>query len=113
MHSGRTTPTAYNDAKLTTLGSSKNATHWTVEVLCTGCSKWRTSPRGLSTTDVNTFAWAVSRNAVPQPASNSSSFPMHTNMGNFPADLAPGKTPKAAFQAYVTAATSAAGRTTQ
>ena len=72
-------------------------------MLCSGCSKWRGSPRGLSPADVNTFAWAVSRSAVPQPASNSSSFPMHTNMGNFPADLRAGRTPKAAFQAYVAA----------
>ncbi|KAK3935320.1 cellobiose dehydrogenase [Diplogelasinospora grovesii] len=97
----RTVPAAYRGATYTTLSSSKNATHWSLEVVCSGCSSW--SGGKLSTTDINTFAWAVSKNAVSQPASNASSFSIHTNVGMFTVDPGVAKVSQSSFDQYVAA----------
>lgn len=97
--SGRTLPSTYSGATYKTLSSETNATHWTVEVLCSGCSKWAT--RGLTPGIVNSFAWAWSRSAVSQPANPASSFAKHNNVGMFSADLNDAKVPQATFQQYV------------
>ncbi|KAK3392871.1 hypothetical protein B0H63DRAFT_388255 [Podospora didyma] len=101
--SGRTLPGQYSGATYKTLSSSRNTTHWSIEVACTGCSKW--SGGALSTTSINTFAWAVSRTAVSQPASTGSSFSIHSNVGMFSSDLSSAKTPASVFQQYVKTAT--------
>ncbi len=96
--SGRTLPSTYSSATYRTIAASRNTTHWTVEVACTGCSKWNGG--ALSTTDINTFAWAVSKTPVSQPSSSSSSFQIHSNIGMFSESLSVGKVPKAIFDAY-------------
>jgi len=94
---GRTLPSVYSSATYRTVSASHNSTHWTVETVCTGCSKW--SGGALSATGVNTFAWAVSKTAVSQPANAGSSFQIHNNIGSFGDSLV--KVPKATFDAYV------------
>ncbi|KAH8893466.1 CBD9-like protein [Thozetella sp. PMI_491] len=96
---GRTMPTSYRSATYTVLSSSVNSTHWSVEVVCSGCSKW--SGGSLRPSDINTFAWAVSRNKPSQPSSPDSSFPEHTNVGMFTEDLSLAKSPQSVFQQYV------------
>jgi hypothetical protein len=81
------------------VAASRNSTHWTVETVCTGCSKW--SGGGLSATGVNTFAWAVSKTPVSQPSNAGSSFSIHTNVGMYSEPLTNGKVAKAVFDAYV------------
>ena len=70
-----------------------------METVCKGCSKWNGG--GLSATGVNTFAWAVSRTAVAQPANAASSFQIHNNVGMFSEGLEQGKVSAAAFEEYV------------
>ncbi|KAK3335256.1 hypothetical protein B0T19DRAFT_470556 [Cercophora scortea] len=96
---GRSTPSMYSSATYKTLSSSKNATHWAIEVACTGCSKW--SGGNLNTNGINTFAWAVSKTPVAQPASSSSSFSVHNNVGTFAADLTTAKVPQSVFQQHI------------
>ncbi|KAK0735244.1 hypothetical protein B0T26DRAFT_634955, partial [Lasiosphaeria miniovina] len=102
---GRTLPGLYSSATYKTLSSSKNATHWAVEVACTGCSRW--SGGSLTTSgSINTFAWAMSRTAVAQPASTGSSFSIHNNVGMFSDDLSAAKTPSSVFSQYIKSAAS-------
>ncbi|KAK4152687.1 hypothetical protein C8A00DRAFT_44288 [Chaetomidium leptoderma] len=96
---GRTLPSVYSSAKYRTVSASRNSTHWMVETVCSGCSKWNNG--GLSTTGVNTFAWAVSQTAVSQPGNSGSSFAIHSNIGMFSESLDQAKVPRAAFEAYV------------
>ncbi|KAK3329290.1 hypothetical protein B0H66DRAFT_585809 [Apodospora peruviana] len=103
--SGRTLPGTYSGATYKTLSSSKNSTHWMAEVVCTGCSKW--SGGQLSTTGINTFAWALSRTAVQQPASASSSFSIHNNLGQFSTDLSSAKVSQSVFQQHIKSAATA------
>src|SRR3569833_84380 len=102
--SGSVLPGAYSGASYTTLASTKNSTHWMIEVLCSGCSRW--SGRSLRPTDVNTLAWAVGKAPVSQPSNNGSSFARHTNNGMFSVDLTTAKVSRAAFQQYVSSASS-------
>ncbi|KAK4129824.1 iron reductase domain protein [Parathielavia appendiculata] len=97
---GRALPTVYSGATYRTVSASRNATHWTVETVCSGCSRW-SGGAGLSTTDVNTFAWAVSRTAVSQSGNSGSSFAIHNNVGMFSETLEIAKVPRAVFDAYV------------
>ncbi|KAH6651371.1 hypothetical protein F5144DRAFT_84613 [Chaetomium tenue] len=96
---GRTLPDLYPSATYRTVSASRNSTHWTVETVCKGCSKW--SGGGLSATGTNTFAWAVSKTAVAQPANSASSFQIHNNVGMFSEGLEQGKVPAAVFEEYV------------
>lgn len=96
--SDRNVPQMYSQATVRALASSRNATHWTAEIHCTGCSRWT---GGQITPEYNNqFAWGSSRNPVPQPANPSSTFPKHQNVGMFGTNLVQGKTPTAAFNAY-------------
>ncbi|KAK3299756.1 uncharacterized protein B0H64DRAFT_351081 [Chaetomium fimeti] len=97
--SGRTLPQLYPEATYRTVGASRNSTHWTVETVCSGCSKW--SGGRLSTTGVNSFAWAVSETTVAQPANTASSFQVHDNIGMFSESLEPGTVPAAQFEEHV------------
>ncbi|KAL2195530.1 hypothetical protein P885DRAFT_78973 [Corynascus similis CBS 632.67] len=96
---GRTLPQAYSSATYRTIAAENNGTHWTVETVCSGCSQWNGGR--LSTTGVNTFAWAVSESPVSQPSNPSSSFEIHDNIGMFSASLEQGKVPQATFDQYV------------
>ncbi|AEO59519.1 hypothetical protein MYCTH_2119721 [Thermothelomyces thermophilus ATCC 42464] len=96
---GRSLPTVYSSATYRIISAETNSTHWTVETVCSGCSRWNGS--ALSTTAVNTFAWAVSKSPVSQPADSSSSFQIHDNIGTFAASLNDAKVPKATFDQYV------------
>lgn len=89
----------YPSATYRTLSASRNDTHWTVETVCTGCSSW--SGGGLSTTGVNTFAWASSEAAVADPGNPASSFAIHTNVGMFSGSLADATVPRDVFEEYV------------
>lgn len=96
-------PSVYSSATYRTLRSSRNTTHWTVEVACTGCSKW--SGGQLKPNDLNVFAWAVSRTAPSQPANANSNFAIHNNVGMFTESLTYAKNTAAVFTEYVRTAT--------
>ncbi|KAM7190457.1 hypothetical protein V8F33_009440 [Rhypophila sp. PSN 637] len=98
---GRTLPSTYSSASYKTLSSSKNSTHWTIELVCTGCSQWTGGQLSVNGNTINTFAWAYSKTAVPQPANPSSSFSIHNNVGMFSDNLSVAKVPQATFQEYV------------
>ncbi|VBB71295.1 Putative protein of unknown function [Podospora comata] len=102
---GRTTPGLYSGATLRTLSTARNSTHWTVEVVCTGCSRWNSQQNGgrleTQSGSASTFAWAISRTAVPQPSNPSGSFPVHNNQGMFSNALDFGKNARATFTQYV------------
>ncbi len=98
--SGHTLPGAYTGASYKTLSSSKNATHWAIEVLCQGCSQWGTSGK-LNAAGTSTLAWAVGTGAVTQPTNNASSFGYHSGRGRFSLDLTTAKVASDAFQQYV------------
>ncbi|KAL2150911.1 hypothetical protein VTH82DRAFT_6009 [Thermothelomyces myriococcoides] len=95
----RTLPTVYSSATYRTISAENNGTHWIVETVCSGCSQW--SGGRLSTTGVNTFAWAVSDQPVSNPADPSSTFQVHNNIGSFGTSLDDGKVPQATFDQYV------------
>ncbi|KAH6633857.1 hypothetical protein B0J18DRAFT_452733 [Chaetomium sp. MPI-SDFR-AT-0129] len=97
--SSRTLPTVYSSATYKTVSASNNGTHWTVETVCSGCSTW--SGGSLSTTGTDTFAWAVGRNAVSQPADPSSSFSVHDTIGTFSGALSQGTVPQATFDEHI------------
>ncbi|KAK0657973.1 hypothetical protein B0T16DRAFT_315189 [Cercophora newfieldiana] len=100
---GRVLPPVYSSATYKTLKSSRNATHWSVEVACTGCSRW--SGGQINTNGLSMFAWAMSRSQVSQPASASSSFSIHNSVGTFTEPLTSAKNPASAFSTYVRTAT--------
>lgn len=95
----RSLPTVYSSATYKTVSASNNGTHWTVETVCSGCSTW--SGGSLSTTGTDTFAWAVGRNAVSQPADPGSSFSVHDTIGTFSGALSQGTVPQATFDEHV------------
>ncbi|KAK4444156.1 cellobiose dehydrogenase [Podospora aff. communis PSN243] len=95
----RVLPTVYNQATYKTLRSSRNDTHWSVEVACTGCSRW--SGGQINTSGLAMFAWAMSRSQVSQPASTSSNFPYHNSVGTFTEPLTSAKNPASAFATYI------------
>jgi hypothetical protein len=77
-----------------------NATHWTANVLCSGCSKWEgyaINPKGN-----NTFGWGVSSRPVESPANASSPIRFHdVGMDHFELDMNKARVSKAAFDALV------------
>jgi len=99
LYSGRTLPTTYSGATYKTLSQSRNSTHWTVEVVCTGCSKWNGG--SVNTQGYGQFAWALSRTAVPQPGSAGSSFSIHNNVGMISESLDSGKNARDVFTGWV------------
>lgn len=93
-------PGAYAGAKYAVLPTSTtNATHWQVDVLCTGCSQWEGG--SLSPNGVNKLAWAKSTSAMLTPSSNTSSFSIHDAKGTFSHDFSAAKIPKGVFDALV------------
>ncbi|KAK1834441.1 cellobiose dehydrogenase [Podospora conica] len=100
--SGRTVPAAYPQATYKTLRSSRNATHWSAEVACTGCSRWT----GKQLTEMQQFAWASCnrRPGVAQPGNANSGFDYHTDVGYWPVQLSGARNAAGVFQGYVKAA---------
>ncbi|OIW30826.1 CBD9-like protein, partial [Coniochaeta ligniaria NRRL 30616] len=97
---GHTLPQPYIGATYTVLPTSTtNATHWQLDVLCSGCSQW--SGLSLNPNGPNTFAWAKGSRAVTAPSSNISNFAYHDDKGVFSHDLSLGKIPKGVFDALV------------
>lgn len=92
-------PTNYPQATLTTLSQFANSTHWTVEILCSGCSRW--SGGQLLPNEYNGFAWALSTTKVTQPSNPNANFAIHTNVGNFNTQLRDGRVSSSVFQQYV------------
>lgn len=96
-------PATYSSATYKTLKSSRNSTHWSVEVACTGCSKWNGGQ--INQSGLSMFAWAMSRSQVSQPASASSNFQIHNNVGTFTEPLTNAKNSATVFANYVKTAT--------
>ncbi|KAJ4398968.1 hypothetical protein N0V85_006148 [Neurospora sp. IMI 360204] len=98
--SGHSAPGAYSGATYTVLPSTTaNATHWQLDVLCQGCSKWANG--SLNPNGANAFAWAKATKAVANPASNSSSFSSHDGKAVWSHDLSLARVPQSAFDALV------------
>ncbi|KAK4464611.1 hypothetical protein QBC42DRAFT_170844 [Cladorrhinum samala] len=95
----RSQPTVYSGATLKSLSSSRNGTHWSVEVVCTGCSKWNN--KGLNVNGPTTFSWAFSTTAVQNPGNSAGNFPVHTSSGVFSQPLDYGKNAKTLFTNYI------------
>jgi len=70
--------------------NAANATHWTLDVVCKGCSKWAAGSLNPSATAAP-LAWAYSGKTPAQPASNTSAFGYHDNKGRFTLNLASAK----------------------
>ena len=79
--------------------TTTNATHWQLDVLCTGCSQWEGG--SLNPNGVNNLAWAKNTRAVNTASSNTSSFGIHDGRGVFSHDLSAAKIPKGVFDAVV------------
>ena len=84
---------------MTPISQFVNSTHWMVEVLCSGCSRW--SGGALLPNEYNGFAWALSTTKVNQPTNPNSNFAIHTNVGNFNTQLRDGRVSASVFQQYV------------
>ncbi|KAL1838928.1 hypothetical protein VTJ49DRAFT_2059 [Mycothermus thermophilus] len=96
---GRTLPPVYPSATYRTISASRNGTHWTAEVVCSGCSRWNGG--SLNINGVHTFAWAVSRTPVSQPGNPASSFAYHNNVGMFSEPMSMAAVPRAVFDEHV------------
>ena len=89
-------PAAYPGASYTLLpGSSTNSTHWTLNVLCSGCSQWTDQTgKAASLNPASTavpLAYGSSARAVTQPANNASAFAAHDTKGKWSHDLSSAK----------------------
>ncbi|KAL1868866.1 hypothetical protein VTK73DRAFT_3446 [Phialemonium thermophilum] len=90
------TPQAYSGTTLTVLPSSyTNATHWQLDILCSGCSLWQNGT--LDPLGRNQLAWAKGSDAVFVPASNTSNFAYHDAKGVFEHDLTDARVPHDVF----------------
>ncbi|KAL8284513.1 hypothetical protein RB597_001951 [Gaeumannomyces tritici] len=87
----RTAPSPYPGASYAVFGTSTtNATHWRLDVLCSGCSAWTggsVDPAGAAVT----IAWASSARAPTTPSSNTSTIAIHDNKARVAFDLAAGR----------------------
>jgi hypothetical protein len=83
-------PDVYADASYTLLpGHGSNATHWTLNAVCKGCSKW--GAKSITPSASGSLAWAVGNRAVAQPANPASSFGVHNLKGKFAFDFTAAK----------------------
>lgn len=80
-------PLGYDQAEHTLLrGTATNATHWTVNALCKGCTGWQNNEDvryALNGTGTTEFAWAYGVSAVEDPARNDSAFNVHEAYGKW------------------------------
>jgi hypothetical protein len=85
--SGISMPLGYDQAEHTYLkGTKTNATHWTVNALCKGCTGWQNNEDtryALNGTGTTQFAWAYGTSAVEDPARNDSAFNVHQAYGKW------------------------------
>jgi hypothetical protein len=89
--SGHVLPAPYADASYTLLPSSKaNDTHWQLDTLCDGCSKWAAASLDPAGTAVP-LAWAMAGTPVADPANNASRFGIHSGKGKWTHDLSSAK----------------------
>ncbi|SPO03630.1 related to cellobiose dehydrogenase [Cephalotrichum gorgonifer] len=80
-------PNAYADSTITVLpGTTTNATHWTLDALCSGCSKWAAG--AINPSGSSRLSWAFSSRAVATPANPDSQFAYHDGKGTVPFDFA-------------------------
>lgn len=98
---GHTPPTAYAGASYSVLNTVKNATHWTVDAVCHGCSTWGTNNTSLNPNGVNNIGYATSKTAPTTPSSNLSTIAVHSEKGVVPHDLSVGKVDSNTFQRYL------------
>ncbi|KAK0612603.1 hypothetical protein B0T17DRAFT_564931, partial [Bombardia bombarda] len=95
---GHSAPTPYTGATYSVLpSSSSNATHWQLDVLCTGCSQWQGG--SLNPNGTNGLAWAKAAKDVTSPASNTSAFSIHDAKAVFAHDFSQARIPKGVFDA--------------
>lgn len=79
-----------------------NDTHWTLTVLCKGCSEWVDvdgNVASFGSTNTTTFGMAQSNTPVLDPASNTSSFNRHNSDEKWDHDLSLARSPL--FNSYV------------
>ncbi|KAH8819380.1 cellobiose dehydrogenase-like protein [Xylogone sp. PMI_703] len=88
-------PQAYDGATYTLMrGSGANSTHWTLTVLCEGCSQWLSTSGNTTSLDPGgtaTLAWAQSNSTVVDPTSNTTIFNAHNSVGTWTHNLALGR----------------------
>ncbi|KAE8454583.1 hypothetical protein EG329_000206 [Mollisiaceae sp. DMI_Dod_QoI] len=80
-------PAPYNGTTVTVIKtSSVNATHWTANLLCTGCSSWLGG--SVNSMGSATFGFGVSNHPVANPGNANSSIPFHNvNRGHFEVNI--------------------------
>lgn len=101
IYSAYHAPTPYNGTVTKVYSSSSvNATHWTANLLCSGCSKWdggSIDPNGNAT-----FGWGVSSHAVETPSSSSSPIRFHDiGKDHFELDMSKARLSKTDFDSLV------------
>ncbi|KAH9876246.1 hypothetical protein J1614_004125, partial [Plenodomus biglobosus] len=106
MAFGLSLPQPYDGAEYSYLkGTGYNATHWTLNVRCRGCSQWHDVDGNLMTIDgaaaAQKFAYGLATKAPAQPANNRSTFNVHNSFGNHRFNLTQGQNAK--FEALVAA----------
>ncbi|KAE8440501.1 hypothetical protein EG329_007418 [Mollisiaceae sp. DMI_Dod_QoI] len=88
---GLNLPVGYTGAEYTYLrGTGTNSTHWTVTVLCRGCTTWKDSDGSNAAVLLNgttKFAYAYALAPPLKPADNSSAFNVHDNIGKWIHDV--------------------------
>jgi hypothetical protein len=94
--SGLSLPQPYAEAEYSYLkGTGYNATHWTLNVRCKGCSQWIDTEGNTVSLDTTNpalpFAHGLSNKFVKEPANNRSTFNSHSGTGHWSLDLSQGK----------------------
>ncbi|KAF1849745.1 iron reductase domain protein [Cucurbitaria berberidis CBS 394.84] len=96
MAYGLSLPQPYDGTEYSYLrGTGYNATHWTLNVRCKGCSQWHDVDGNLSsinpTATAQKFAYALASKLPAQPANNRSTFNVHNSFGNYKVNLTQGQ----------------------
>ncbi|CAO2658574.1 Nn.00g062970.m01.CDS01 [Neocucurbitaria sp. VM-36] len=96
MAYGLSLPQPYDGAEYSYLkGTGYNATHWTLNVRCKGCSQWHDVDGNLvaidATATAQKFAYGLASKLPAQPANNKSTFNVHNSFGNYRLDLTQGQ----------------------
>src|SRR6187402_1935065 len=93
-------PTFYNGTTVSVLKtSSVNATHWTANLLCAGCSSWVGG--SVKSSGSATFGFGVSNRPVTNPASVDSSFPFHNvGKGHFEVNITDARNSQTEFNTF-------------
>lgn len=89
-------PQPYDAAEYSYIkGAGYNSTHWTLNVLCKGCSQWHDVDGNLLSIDptatAQKFAYGLASRLPAQPANNRSTFNVHSSFGNYKLDLTKGQ----------------------